>query len=88
MRPSLSSLSWPLRPLKTALESATNDYASFPDVDLSAYLRHFEPTSPGSARLPPSARVNPSLQQVEWQPLGFFGLWKYIAFITLKGIAI
>lgn len=85
MRPSLSSFSRPLASLATSLPSAADVYNSLPDVDFSTRLRYYEPTSPGSSRLPPSARVNPSLQQVEWKPLGFFGFWKYIAFIIWKG---
>ena len=49
--------------------------------DTLELLRHFEGPD---YKLPPSARVDPTVRQRQRERLGFFDLWKYVVFVVGK----
>lgn len=79
------ALPWPFRsnapPDIQPPVDATLQASSVSTTPQQHLLRYYNTSSV----LPPSARVNPSLQQQTRQPLGFFDIWKYGIFVASKG---
>jgi hypothetical protein len=72
----ITSFPWPL-----ARQSNDSPKAPARKRSLSVLLRYYD--TPGVS--PPSARVDPSLKQQQTQPIRFWDVWKYGAFLATKG---